>query len=219
MDGTNWPSLVDFQGPNSWVNQRQPLARMTVPVAERLFWATSIERPFSNIATNGLGSQVQDVPDFATHVRLEADRGHLQVSGLVRAIGFRPTGGEVTRQTGAGISGSAVVHPWALALGTDPVHETNPSGLTRSRILVQGTWGAGIARYIDDLAGQSLDGQVDPLTGQFATVDVTAWNASYEHWLSERWLSNVTYAQVLTSSNPNQPALTYASGQYLAASV
>jgi hypothetical protein len=24
MDGTNWPSLVDFQGPNGWINQRQP---------------------------------------------------------------------------------------------------------------------------------------------------------------------------------------------------
>jgi hypothetical protein len=218
MDGTNWPSLVDFQGPNSWVNQRQPSARMTVPIAERLFWAASMERPFSNIATNGLGDQVQDVPDFATHVRFEADRGHLQVSGLVRSIGFEPTGGDVTRQTGSGISGSAVFHPWALLLGTDPVHEEYPSGLTRSRILLMATWGTGIARYVNDLAGQSLDGQVDPLTGDFDTVPVTAWNASYEHWFNESWLANATYAQVGTSSNPNQPAGTYDSGQYFAVS-
>ncbi len=219
MDGTNWPSLVDFQGPNSWVNQRQPSARMTVPITERLFWATSMERPFSNIATNGLGDQVQDVPDFATHVRFEADRGHLQISGLVRSIGFEPTGGVVTRQAGSGISGSAVFHPWAFILGTDPVHDEYQSGLTRSRILLQLTWGAGIARYINDLTGQSLDGQVDPLTGNFDTVNVTAWNASYEHWFSERWLANATYAQVDASSNPNQPAGTYDRGQYLAASV
>ena len=91
MDGQNWPSLVDFQGPNSWVNQRQPSARMTLPLnfVEGLYWATSIERTFSDITTNGLGTSFQDVPDFATHLRYEAERGHLQVAGLFRKIGFR----------------------------------------------------------------------------------------------------------------------------------
>ena len=64
MDGSNWPSLVDFQGPNGWINQRQPSARMTLPVSDRLYWAASMERPFSDITTSGLGTNVQDVPDF-----------------------------------------------------------------------------------------------------------------------------------------------------------
>ena len=114
MDGTNWPSLVDFQGPNSWVNQRQPSARMTIPVVDRVYWAASMERCFSDITTNGLGSNVQDVPDFATHLRYEGDVGHLQVSGLLRTIGYQPTGGDVTQRVGAGISGNAVFHPWAM---------------------------------------------------------------------------------------------------------
>lgn len=224
MDGTNWPSLVDFQGPNSWVNQRQPLVRMTLPMSERWFWATSMERPFSDItAVDGagasLGANVQDVPDFATHLRFEADRGHLQVSGLLRQIGFRPTGGDVTRQTAAAISGNLVFHPWALMCCTNPVRDENPSGLTRSRILLQGTWGPGVGRYINDLAGQGFDGQVDPVTGDFNLVEATGWNASYEHWFNEHWLTNFTYANVDVDNNPGLPGSTYDSAEYIAVSL
>jgi hypothetical protein len=219
MDGTNWPSLVDFQGPNSWNNQRQPSARVTVPLTDSIYWATSVERPFSNINTNGLGSQVQDVPDVATHLRLERDLGHVQVAGLFRSIGYEPTGGVTTRETGSGISGNLVFHPWAVLMGTNPVRDENPSGLTRSRILMQSSWGQGIARYLNDLAGQELDGQVNPVTGEFNTVKVYGWNASYEHWFNEHWLTNATFSRVHATSNPNQPATTYEAGQYLAYSI
>ncbi len=219
MDGTLWPSLVDFQGPNGWTNQRQPSGRITVPLTERLFWASSMERPFSNITTNGLGDQVQDVPDFATHLRFEGDLGHLQLAGIVRTLGYRPNGGDVERLTGSGLSAHAVFHPWAILLGTNPVTDDDPSGLTRSRILLQGTWGPGVGRYINDLSGQGLDGQVDPITGEFDTVVAGGWNASYEHWFNERWLSNVTYSQVNVDNNANQPGTTYDSAQYIAVSL
>jgi hypothetical protein len=220
MDGQNWPSLVDFQGPNSWVNQRQPSARMTMPLpVEGWYWAGSIERPFSDITTNGLGTSFQDTPDFATHLRYEADLGHFQVAGLFRKIGFRPTVGDDIDETATGISGSLVVHPWAVLLGTNPVREDNPSGLTRSRILLMGAWGPGVGRYINDQAGQGFDGQVDPVTGEFDLVDATGWNASYEHWFNERWLANFTFATVDPENNPNQPAATYDEADYQAASI
>ncbi len=219
MDGTNWPSLVDFQGPNSWTNQRQPSARMTIPFGDGLYWASSIERPFSDITTNGLGTNVQDVPDFATHLRYEATRGHLQLAGLMRTIGYEPTGDDVTHRVGAGLSGNAVCNPWAILMGTDPVHEENPSGLTRSRILLQANWGPGVGRYINDLAGQGFDGQVDPVTGEFDLVEATSWNASYEHWFNASWLSNFTYSEVHVDNNADQSGATYERANYIAASL
>lgn len=219
MDPNNWPSLVDFQGPNGWINQRQPSLRMTVPVSDDLYWATSVERPFSDITISGLGVSAQDVPDMATHLRLERTRGHLQLATLMRAIEYRPTGDDLTRRMGVGVSGSAVFHPWAILLGGDPVHEDDPSGLTRSRILLQCTWGPGVARYVNDLVGQGLDGQVDPNTGAFDLVDATAWNASYEHWFNANWLSNFTYSRANANGNAGQLATTYDTGQYLAASL
>lgn len=221
MDGTNWPSLVDFQGPNSWANQRQPSARVTLPLPfdEGLYWAASMERPFSDITTNSLGASVQDVPDFATHIRYEADVGHLQFGALARTIGYEPTGETVTRRFGGGVNGNIVFHPWAIVMGTDPVHEPDPSGLTRSRILLQCNWGPGLGRYMNDLAGQGLDGQVNPITGEFDLVEALGWNASYEHWYNSSWLSNFTFANVKVDDNVDQPGSTYEAARYVAGSL
>jgi hypothetical protein len=60
-----------------------------------------VEQPFSDITTSGLGTNVQDVPDFATHLRYESDFGHVQLSSIFRAIGFQPTEGDVTRRRAA----------------------------------------------------------------------------------------------------------------------
>ncbi len=224
MDPTSWPSLVDFQGPNSWVNQRQPSARITLPVIDGVYWATSIERPFSDVAVDdlagtNLGDTVQDVPDIASHLRFQGDRGHMQVAGLLRTLGYRPAGGEVTRQTGAGMSGSLVSHPWSFLLGTNPVRDPSPSGLTRSRVILQGTWGSGIGRYLNDLPGQRVDGQVDPLTGEFDLLDAAGWNTSYEHWFGESWLMNFTYGNVSVDGHFADRVDSYLGAQYTAASL
>jgi hypothetical protein len=219
MDGNAFPLTVDFAGPRGLVNQRRPGVRVTIPLCDKLFWAMGIEQPFSDITTNGLGTNVQDVPDFATHLRYESDFGHVQLSSILRAIGYRPTGGEVTRRTGWGVSGSAVLHPWALLIGSNPVRKDNPTGLERSRILVQYTAGWGIGRYVQDTAGLGLDGQVDPATGAFDTVYTAGWSASYEHWFTERWLSNVTYSQTLVGTKGDQPGDTYVGAKYLAVSL
>lgn len=219
MDGTNWPSLVDFQGPNSWINQRQPSARMTLPIRDGIYWATSVERPFSDITTNGLGTNVQDVPDVATHLRFESYVGHLQAATVLRGIGYQETAGDTTRQMGVGVSGSAVFHPWAILMGTNPVTDPCPSGLTRSRILLMTAWGPGVGRYVNDLAGQGFDGQVDPITGDFDLVESFGWNASYEHWFNEHWLTNYTIGNVNVDNNADQPAGTYDNTTYVAASL
>jgi hypothetical protein len=219
MDGNAFPNTVDFAGPRGLVNQRRPSARVTIPLADQLFWAIGIEQPFSDITTNGLGVPVQDIPDFATHLRYESDFGHVQLSSILRAIEYRPAVGEETRRTGWGVSASTVFHPWALLIGSNPVRKDNPTGLERSRILLQYTVGWGIGRYIQDTAGLGLDGQVDPLTGGFKTLFAAGWSASYEHWFTEKWLTNVTYSTDQVGSNGGQAASTYDGAKYLATSL
>jgi hypothetical protein len=219
MDSQAWPSTVDFGGPRGIANQRLPLARMTIPLCDTVYWATGIQQPFSDITTNGLGKGEQQVPDFATHLRYEGNVGHVQLSSIFRSIGFRPTVGETQNEFGWGASASTVFHPWAILMGTDPVHDEHPSGLSLSRILLQYNVGNGIGRNIDDLLGLGLDAQVDPVTGQLHTVYASGWCASYEHWFNEKWLANLTYSGVLTGSAPNQPGNTYVGAKYLAASL
>jgi hypothetical protein len=219
MDGNAFPMTVTFSGPLGLINQRRPGARVTIPLDDNLFWAIGVEQPFSDITTNGEGTPVQDVPDFATHLRYQADYGHVQLSGIVRDIGFQPTIGQETSRAGWGLSASTVFHPWAFLFGRNPVHTDNPNGLERSRILLQYSFGWGIGRYIQDTAGLGLDGEVDPITGGFDTVYATGWSASYEHWFTEKWLSNVTYSEVHVGSNDGQPGSTYAGSKFLAASI
>jgi len=80
MDPSSFPRMADFQGPNGIVNSRQGLVRITLPITERVHWAMAAEQPFSNITTFGQGTNVQDVPDFTSHLRYDADRVHFQPS-------------------------------------------------------------------------------------------------------------------------------------------
>jgi hypothetical protein len=219
MDGSAFPNTVDFAGPRGLVNQRRPSFRVTIPLADKLFWAVGVEQPFSDITTNGEGVSVQDMPDFATHLRYEADFGHVQVSSILRSIEFRPTDSGVSRRGAWGLSASTVFHPWAYLTGGNPVRKDNPTGLERSRILLQYTCGWGIGRYIQDTAGLGLDAQVDPTTGSFVTLWAAGWSVSYEHWFTEKWLTNVTYSGVQVGSNGGQPGSTYAGAKYLATSL
>jgi hypothetical protein len=84
---------------------------------------------------------------------------------------------------------------------------------------LQCTGGPGVGRFINDLAGQGFDAQVNPITGEFELVDAFGWNASYEHWFNDHWLANFTYANLEVENNPNQPGGTYDSARYQAASL
>jgi hypothetical protein len=215
MDSNAFPTTVDFAGPRGLVNQRRPGARVTIPLCDQLFFAAGIEQPFSDITTNGLGTNVQDVPDFAAHLRYETAFGHVQISTLLRDIEFQPTAGGESQRVGFGMSASTVFHPWAILTGSNPTTKDNPTGLERSRVLLQYTFGWGIGRYIQDTAGQGLDGQVDPATGEFDTVYAVGYSISYEHWFTEQWLTNVTYSADFVGQNGDQPASTYAGAKYL----
>lgn len=219
MDGNSWPSTADFAGPRGLANQRRPGARVTLPIADKLYWAAGVEQPFSDITTNGLGTNVQDTPDLASHFRYEGDLGHVQLSGLGRAIGYESNAGDLTRRGGWGGSASTVFHPWAALIGSDSTHKANPTGLERSRILAQYTAGYGVGRYIQDTTGLGLDGQVDPLTGAFDLPFVAGWATSYEHWYNEQWLSNFTYSEVSVDNTAGQAGTTYAGARYIATSL
>jgi hypothetical protein len=219
MDGNSWPSTADFAGPRGLANQRRPGARVTLPIADKLYWAAGVEQPFSDITTNGLGTNVQDTPDLASHFRYEGDLGHVQLSGLGRAIGYESNADDLTRRGGWGGSASTVFHPWAALIGSDSIHKANPTGLERSRVLAQYTAGHGVGRYIQDTTGLGLDGQVDPVTGAFDLPFVAGWATSYEHWYNEQWLSNFTYSEVTVDNTAGQAGTTYAGARYIATSL
>lgn len=218
MDASVFPRTADFQGPNGIVNSRQGLGRITLPVSENVFVAAALEQPFSDITTNGLGTNVQDIPDFTTHLRYQRDLWHLQAAAIVRSIGYRPTGEEVDRRAGWGVNLTGSLLPWAILKGENPLRDTDPQPFTRSRVLLQFAVGSGIGRYIQDTSGIGLDGAVTA-NGGFETLGIRSMTASYEHWWAERWMTNVTYSNVQVDSSNAMPGSSFAGSDYVATSL
>ncbi|MGZ8350832.1 MAG: DcaP family trimeric outer membrane transporter [Allosphingosinicella sp.] len=146
MDGDLFPNVVDYWGPAGMVFVRTPQIRFT-PL-NRNGWTAAI-------ALEGLGDDIdpgnirlidpelatnlrpnEELPDLTAMVRYDGDWGHVQLSGILRKIGFdtagtpdnEPTGSE----TGWGVM-LAGVFKWGIAT-----------------FRVGGVYGEGIASYMND---------------------------------------------------------------------
>jgi hypothetical protein len=209
---------------------RQVIGRVTVPITDRLDVAFAVEQPYSDIqwfqddmfvvnpgsgiiSTAGLPRNVQDVPDFTGHVRYDSDFGHVQVAGILRKLTFQPSVGSDMNVLGGGVNISADFHPWAWLMCSNPELKENPTALERSRILGEYTVGRGINRYLQDPNGLGLDAVFDPVAG-FHTLYSVGWFACYEHWWTEKWLSNFCYGEVFTVLPDALPDNTYHAGKY-----
>ncbi|MCY2974358.1 MAG: DcaP family trimeric outer membrane transporter [Planctomycetota bacterium] len=216
MDPSSFPRTADFQGPNGVVNSRQGLCRMTLPLTERVFFASAVEQPFSDITTNATGINIQDSPDFTNHLRFESDLLRFQTATILRSIGYRATGQSVDRELGWGVNITSNFHPWAACFGTNPLRDADPGPLTRSRVILQYATGSGIGRYFQDSSGQGLDGAIDA-SGQFRALDISGWTTAYEQWLSKKWLANFVCSGLKASGTNAMAANTFNNSTYVAA--
>jgi hypothetical protein len=235
MDYDVFPNVLDYQGPNGMVLMRQVIAQVTLPVTDRLNVAFAAEQPYSDISwfqdgefvvnpgsgvitTAGAPRNVQDMPDFTGHARYDCDFSHVQVAGVLRKLTFQPAVGSDMNRLGGGVNLTGDVHPWALLMQSNPDRKDNPTALERCRILGSYAVGRGINRYLQDTNGLGLDAVFVPFDG-FHTLYSVGWFACYEHWWTEKWLSNFCYGEMHTSLPGGVPEHTYRAGKYAAANV
>jgi hypothetical protein len=228
MDYDVFPNVLDYQGPNGMILMRQVIARMTLPLADQLHVAFAVEQPYSDIqwfedgtfvvnpgsgiiTTSGAARNVQDLPDLTGHLRYDTDLGHLQIAGILRKLTFQPAVGDDMNRLGSGINFTGSFHPWAWLIGSNPARKENRTALERSRFLGQYAVGHGINRYLQDPNGLGLDAVFDPAEG-FRALSSVGWFGCYEHWWSEKWLSNLCYGEVYTSLPEAVPGNTYREG-------
>jgi hypothetical protein len=189
MDADAFPDVVDYQGPNGILNRRQPQIRYTQPLSNgdtkfQLF--VSVEQPDGKIDTStdefASGSTVVNhVPDGIVGFRWEGIRGHLQGSGLFRELSFESDHGPRKNAFGWGASLSG-----ALKL------------FEKDKFSAQATYGEGVARYVNDLGGESLDAALD--NGHFKPIPVFAAMAGYTHQWSDHWRSTISGGYVHADS-------------------
>ena len=201
MDLEALPKTVDFEGPNSAVLVRQGLIRFERRYADHYIWGAGAENPKPEITytvDSVVTSDRQTNFDVTTRFKYVRPRGHVQLSGIFRFIGYTNLSLQKEYVYGGGGVLSARIN-------------THPHG----KLLAQGIWGLGISRYINGLAGSGLDGVLLP-DGEFKLFEVFGWYLSYQwDWNSSGTVNSTAVVGNTTILNgEDMPPNFYHNGNY-----
>ena len=192
------PNTLDVVGDVASVGRRQAQLRWTLPVTDELHFAAALED--SNVQVE---EQFQDFgdprtpsPDFIARLRYKTDGSQFQLAGIVRQLGFQPTGMSVRTFSGSGLNATGVL---------DLTEDDRAYG----GIL----WGTGIGNYRDlpDLAPTS------PTDGK--SLESMAWYVGLKHQWSPGWASNFTFSSGDVENTSFQPLDSLSNTKYLAANL
>lgn len=204
MDISAHPFTLDFEGPPGMVFRRQAQIRYTVPINCHSKLAFAVENPSSAVGFPGGGTNLDRSPDFVVSWRHENARGHVQIAGIARDIGFRadagPTASIDQHEFGYGASVSGLVK---LA------HKDN--------LKCQVAWGKGIGDYFEDLnsGGVNTDG-VSDIAGNLELLNAFGFFLAHQHWWNACWRSNLVYGYGNVENIAGQPGTDFNQSEYVA---
>ena len=133
--------------------------------------------------------------------RCEADRGHLQLSGVWRMPGLQSGEGPGDTASGYGIDLAGSVK----TVGDD-------------YLAAGGIWGKGIACYISDITGVGLDAVVDP-DGREQALEEYGGYAGYTHYWSPKRRSTAVVNYLGMSNQSWQAGSSFSNSQYYSANL
>jgi len=194
-----WPDTVDYEGPNSMIFARFPLARYRFPLSDHWEVNAGLTQPESVPASyNGqtvVG--VNHMPDFAFNARYaSADFGHFQASTVFRDIGARTLafGNHEAFGFGLNLGGSLNVFAADLMQG-------------------QLTYGQGLGRYGNDTGFFPTDAAFNS-NGSLIALPYYGAFFGYTHRWFDDWRSTATYGFVDLDNQPSQGLDAYHQTQY-----
>jgi hypothetical protein len=202
MDDDWWPTIIDYWGPAGMVFYRNVQIRYT-PVRGEHAFAVAIERPATDLDPAGGPAGIAPrslLPDLTAQYRLSQGWGYLQLSGILRWLGY-DTPGQPVQTKGDALG-------WGL-------HASSTISLVpdRLKLLAAVVYGAGISYYMNDATpdlafggtGAAPKAEAVPMLGISAYLDV-AW--------SKLLCSSVGYSTVIMYNRDLQGASAFKSGQY-----
>src|SRR5271166_1090532 len=203
MDPDAATDQLDFQGPNAMVSVRNPQFRYSLLVANKTTFSLSAEKPTSDVdfQTPDFSAQPNSpAPDGTLKLRKEMERGHVQISALMRSVAaFLPDGRH------------EAVFGWGF----------NFAGAERlfgkDTLVYQVAYGNGIERYINDTSGLGIDAAVSSLQNpHIQALPVVATYGSIQHFWTPRVRSSVVYSFVQVQNTEAQLGSVYHQGNYTA---
>ena len=209
QDATVFPSTLDFQGPPGLITNRRPQVRYRRQWDERWTSVVAVEDPNSEltIPAGFTGEESGPLPDLAGNLRWGPEWGHLQLSGVVRALQFDPDDGSRETDLGYGLNLTGSVKTIKL----DEKHN--------DLVLFQIAAGNGIARYVNDTNGLGLDGVITAPGEDLEGLGLIAGMLAYQHWWNAKLGSTFCYSYVNVDNDADQAGSDYHAGQYAVANL
>jgi hypothetical protein len=210
MDDDYWPNIVEYWGPTGMVFFRNVQIRYTAPLPGPHALAIAIERPGSDLQAYAEQlpnlSSHNKLPDFTARYRFGQKWGYVQLSGIVRRLGWDNGLPGAAHRTGS-VTGWGLNASSTIKIVPDKVH-----------LLPAVVYGAGVANYMNDAtpdvgAGGTVaapKGEAVPLLGIAAYLDVY-WN--------KLLTSSFGFSTVNLDNTSLQPANGYHRGEYASANV
>jgi hypothetical protein len=193
-----WPDTVDYEGPNSAVFARRPLARYQLMLSKEWQLNFGLEQPSAEIDTSidSDAKSVNHAPDGGINVRWEREKvGHVQLAGIARDIGVRGP-----------ITGDQSVLGWGVNLSA------GFSVFTEDSVQAQVTYGDGIFRFSNDDFFNN-DAAFDE-SGKLKAIPYLGAMFGYTHKFSDTWRSTVSYGYVRLDNEASQALDAYHTTHY-----
>jgi len=193
-----WPDTVDYEGPNSAIFARRPLARYQHRLSDEWQLNFGIEQPEAEIDTNGEPSAAgrNSAPDAGLNARWErAGTGHVQFASIFRDIGVKDS-----------TLGNQDVFGWGLNLSG------NLDTFERDTLQAQLTYGDGLFRYCND-DFQNNDAAFDS-HGHLEAIPYFGGMLGYTHHWNQSFRSTLSYGYVHLDNTAGQEASAYHETHY-----
>jgi hypothetical protein len=198
MDIDAFPATVDFEGPNSAAYITLPMLMYTRALNKNWTFAVAVTQPSSDVTLPTVTAiPVTPLPDLAFHPRYDGSWGHAQLGVVLRDLGY-DDGTNTSRTFGFGLQGSAVI-----GLGSK----------TRDNFQLDGLYGQGIGRYINDLAGGGLDAAQDA-NGDITALPAYGGYVGFQHFWNAKWSSQAVAGVVQIDNSAGQGAAAFHQTQY-----
>lgn len=173
VDEDAMPETLDFESPIAFPQVRTAQVRWTIPLANKDYFAVSVEDPDSEvIAPTGVaGASTNPLPDFDARLRLYNPIGHVQLglwTGMARFVPDAATAEDAWL--------------WGVNLST------KLTTVDKDNAIVQLTYGPGVGRYRGGVVA------APDSNNQLEAVPVFGWLASYQHFWSDKYRSSIGYA-------------------------
>jgi DcaP outer membrane protein len=193
MDPDGFPDNLDFEGPVGLVNLRNPQFRYGFAVGSSAAIYLAIEKPTSDVAFSTPEFTLQPnspAPDFTVRFRDEFKWGHFQAAAILRSVAaYVPAGGRDSVE-GYGVN---------VSLGAKTFGKDN--------IILAGTVGRGISRYINDTSGLGIDAEVTD--NHLKATPAFSFVSAYQHYWTKSLRSSAVFSYADVDNTEHSPGTTY----------